>query len=333
VKYRTIGTDPKTQRQVSVLSLGAMLFGTVTDEPTSMAILDRYVEAGGTFIDTSNNYAFWVNQTQGGESEALLGRWRRSRGIGDDILIATKLAGRPIAAGLSFAETAKRSNIEGLSAKTIRESAERSRDTLGVERIDLLYAHAEDPVTPLQETVEAFAELVADGTVGLLGASNHWSWRVERARNLAAAAGLPGYEVLQYHHSYLRQRFDLPGRRSQDGNQGLLSGELISYLREEPKLALVAYSPLLGGAYVRSDKPLGPQYEHAGTAARLATLQEVAKQTGATANQVVLAWLMGGDVPMIPLVGASSVSQLDESLASVDLELTEEQRARMDATV
>jgi aryl-alcohol dehydrogenase-like predicted oxidoreductase len=333
VKYRTIGTDPKTQRQVSVLSLGAMLFGTVTDEPTSFAILDRYVEAGGTFIDTSNNYAFWVNQTQGGESEALLGRWRRSRGIGPEIIIATKLAGRPTAPGLSFAETAKRSNIEGLTGKAIRESSERSRETLGVDRIDVLYAHIEDPITPLEETVETFADLVHEGTVGLLGVSNHWSWRVERARNLAVAAGLPGYEILQYHHSYLRQRFDLPSRRSTDGNQGLLSGDLISYLRENPALTLVAYSPLLGGAYTRSDKPLGREYDHGGTAARLATLQEIAKQTGATPNQVVLSWLLGGDLPTIPLVGASSVTQLNESLAAVDLDLTADQRARLDASV
>src|SRR5215467_14673135 len=82
MKYRTIGTDPATRREVSVLSLGAMHFGTATDEATSFAILDRYVEAGGTFIDTADNYAFWVG-TQGGESEELLGRWRRSRGVGE----------------------------------------------------------------------------------------------------------------------------------------------------------------------------------------------------------------------------------------------------------
>ena len=81
MKYRVIGTDPATRRSVSVLSLGAMLMGTRTDEETSFAILDRYVAAGGTFIDTSGNYAFWVNGTQGGESEELLGRWRRSRGL------------------------------------------------------------------------------------------------------------------------------------------------------------------------------------------------------------------------------------------------------------
>jgi aryl-alcohol dehydrogenase-like predicted oxidoreductase len=325
VRYHTIGTDPATRLEVSVLSLGAMLFGTATDEPTSFAILDRYLEGGGTFIDTSNNYAFWINGTQGGESEELLGRWRRSRGIGDEVVVATKLGARPLAPGTSFAN-----NAEGLSARVIRQSAERSRERLGMARLDLLYAHIEDPAVPLAETVEGFAELVAEGTVGLLGVSNHWAWRVERARNLAAAAGLPGYEVLQYHYSYLRPRTDLPGPLCQDGEQGVASGDLLSYLRAEPELALVAYSPL-GGGYVRQDKPLEAEFDHPGTPRRLAALREVAEQAGATVNQVVLAWLMGGELPIIPLVGASSVAQLDESLAAVDLELTPDQRARLDA--
>ena len=102
MKYRVIGTDPATRRSVSVLSLGAMLMGTRTDEETSFAILDRYVAAGGTFIDTSGNYAFWVNGTQGGESEELLGRWRRSRGISDSVVIATKVGARPLAPSFSF---------------------------------------------------------------------------------------------------------------------------------------------------------------------------------------------------------------------------------------
>jgi aryl-alcohol dehydrogenase-like predicted oxidoreductase len=326
VKYRTIGTSPSTRREVSVLSLGAMHFGTATDEATSFAILDRYVEAGGTFIDTADNYAFWANGGQGGESEELLGRWRRSRGVGGELVIATKLGARPLAPGTSYVD-----NAEGLSARVIRESAERSRDRLGLARLDLLYAHIEDPAVPLAETVEAFAGLVAEGTVGLLGASNHWAWRVERARCLAAAAGLPGYEVLQYQHSYLRPRTGRPGQLSPDGDQGAVGGDLLSYLRAEPQLTLVAYSPLLKGAYARDDRPLEPEFDHPGTPARLAALREVAKDVGATVNQVVLAWLIGGQVPVIPLVGASSVAQLEESLAAVDLELTEEQRKRLDA--
>ena len=329
MKYRTIGTSPVTRREVSVLALGTMHFGTVTDEATSFALLDRYAEAGGTFIDTSGNYAFWVNGTQGGESEELLGRWRRSRGAGEKIVVATKVGARPRAPGTSFTD-----NPEGLSAATIAESAQRSRDRLGMPRLDLLYAHIEDPAVPLAETVEAFAALVAEGTVGLLGVSNHWAWRVERARSLAAAAGLPGYEVLQYQHSYLRPRTDLPGLLSPDGNQGMLGGDLLSYLRAEPQLTMVVYSPLLRGGYVRPgklDAPEFAEYHHPGTPARLAVLRQVAKDTGATVSQVVLAWLIGGDIPIIPLVGASSVPQLDESLAAVDLELTAEQRMRLDA--
>lgn len=326
MRYRMMGTDPKTRREVSVISLGAMLMGTLTDEATSFAVLDRYAEAGGTFIDTSNNYAFWVEGTQGGESEQLLGRWRRSRGVGDEIVIATKLGARPNSPATGFTR-----DIEGLSPKVIRESAERSREHLGVERLDLLYAHVQDHGVPMRDTVEAFGELVTEGTVGLLGVSNHWAWQVERARALAAAAGLPGYEVLQYHHSYLRQRTDLPSLRSPDGQEGVAAGDLLSYLRAEPALVPVAYSPLLAGAYVRADKPLGPEFDHPGTRARQAALRTVAEETGATVNQVVLAWLIGGEVPVVPLVGASSVAQLDESLAAVDLELTAEQRATLDA--
>ena len=132
MRYRTIGSDAATQRSVSVLSLGAMLMGSRTDEATSFAILDRFVEAGGTFIDTSGNYAFWVHGTQGGESEELLGRWRRSRGIGDEIVIATKVGARPLAPAADFVRSdGSLIEMDGLSAKAIRESAERSMARLG----------------------------------------------------------------------------------------------------------------------------------------------------------------------------------------------------------
>jgi len=326
MEYRTIGKDPATRRDVSVLSLGAMLFGTATDEATSFALLDRYVEAGGTFVDTSNNYAFWNDGSQGGHSEELLGRWIRSRNVASHLVIATKVGARPLAPGTSYVD-----NAEGLSAKVIRESAERSRERLGVDKLDLLYAHIDDPRTAPEETVEGFAELVAEGIVGMLGVSNHWAWQVERARSIAAAAGLPGYEVLQYRHTYLRPRTDLPDERSADGQQGPVGGDLLSYLRAEPDLTLVAYNPLRAGRYVRDDKPREPEFEHAGTGPRLAALREVADETGGTPNQVVLSWLIGGEVPVIPLVGVSSLDQLDENLAGVDLKLTVEQRAKLDA--
>jgi aryl-alcohol dehydrogenase-like predicted oxidoreductase len=328
MRYTTIGNDSPSARQVSVLSLGAMRFGTTTDEATSFAILDRYVAAGGNFIDTSNNYLFFVHGTQGGESEALLGRWRASRGIGDEVVMATKAGARPIAPATSFATPR-----EGLSRTAIREASERSRERLGVPRIDLYYAHVPDQTgVPLAEQVAAFGELVADGTVGLLGLSNHWAWQVERARCLAAAAGTARTDVLQYHHTYLRMGTDIPDRRfSPDGEIGVADGSILSYLRSEPGTTLVAYSPLLNGAYTRPDKELDRGYDHPGTRARLEALDQVVKETGATANQVVLAWLIGGKLPVVPLVGASSVAQLDESLAAVDLQLSAEQRQLLDA--
>jgi aryl-alcohol dehydrogenase-like predicted oxidoreductase len=328
MRYTTIGRDSPSPRKVSVLSLGAMRFGTMTDEVTSFAILDRYVAAGGNFIDTSNNYLYFVHGTQGGESEALLGRWRASRGIGEEIVIATKVGARPVAPATGF--DAPR---EGLSRAAIREASERSRERLGVQRIDLYYAHVPDQTgVPLDEQAAAFAELVADGTVGLLGLSNHWAWQVERARGLAAAAGTAGADVLQYHHTYLRMRTDIPDLRfSPDGEIGVADGSILSYLRAEPGIALVAYSPLLNGAYTRPDRELDRGYDHPGTRARLTALDQVVQETGATANQVVLAWLIGGGLPVVPLIGASSIGQLDESLAAVDLQLSAGQRQLLDA--
>jgi aryl-alcohol dehydrogenase-like predicted oxidoreductase len=176
------------------------------------------------------------------------------------VVIATKLGGRLRRARTSFADAARLENVEGLSADAIRASVRRSRDALGIDRLDLLYAHLDDPSTPLQETVEAFAGLVREGTLGLVGVSNQWTWRVEQARELATRAGIPGYEVLQYHFTYLRPRTDFPGRRSPDGEPGIAGGDLLSYLRAHPALTAVVYSPLLRGAYVRDDKPLGVEY-------------------------------------------------------------------------
>jgi aryl-alcohol dehydrogenase-like predicted oxidoreductase len=106
------------------------------------------------------------------------------------------------------------------------------------------------------------------------------------------------------HYAYLRRRAGVPRRRSAGGSPGVVRGDLLSLLRYEPGLTPVAYTPLLSGSYVRADRPLGPEFEHAGTAPRLSALRAVAAETGATVNQVVPAWLTGGEVPVIPLVGA-----------------------------
>ncbi len=162
--------------------------------------------------------------------------------------------------------------------------------------------------------------------------SNQWAWQLERARGRGPAAGTARADVLQYHHTYLRMRTDIPDPRfSPDGEIGVADGAILSYLRAGPGMTLVAYSPLLGGGYTRPGKGLDRGYDHPGTSARLRALGQVVRETGATANQVVLAWLMGGELPVVPLIGASSVGQLDESLAAVDLQLSAQQRRLLDA--
>jgi aryl-alcohol dehydrogenase-like predicted oxidoreductase len=303
-------------------ALGAMYFGTRVDEATSMAILDRFVERGGTWIDTANCYAFWADPSGvGGQSEAVIGRWLASRPGGrDKVRISTKVGQQPTVPG-RWPESA-----EGLSAAVIRTALRESLDRLRTDRIELYWTHAEFRNVPLEETVEALGKLVADGLVERLGASNHHTWRVERARRIAQERGVAGYTALQLRHSYVQPR---PGTRLPDAGHMLLSPEAQDYVRSEG-LLLWVYTALLNGAYTRPDRPLPEAYDHPGTARRLAVLGQVADELGATRNQVVLAWLAGGDPPAVPIVGVSTVAQLDEALDARELTLTDEQRRRLD---
>ncbi|GAB3721045.1 aldo/keto reductase [Nocardiopsis oceani] len=313
-------------RTVSALCLGAMQFGSTTDAVTSTALLDRFLEAGGTFIDTADCYQFWVEGGQGHESETFLGQWRRERGVTDEVVIATKLGAQPTVPGTGL-ETQ-----EGLSAKAVALAAERSRERLGVDTLDLLYAHRQDPKTPIEETVGAFAELVAEGAIRGTGISNHRTWLLERARAAAEANGQPRPRVLQYRYSYLQPRHDAA---LESASHMHVTPELLDFVRAEEsegrEQTLVAYTPLLNGSYTRPDRPLEYAYDHPGTAARLAVLDAVAGEAGATRNQVVLAWLMDHEPSVVPLVGVSSLAQLDEAIEATDLTLTVDQHARLTA--
>ncbi|HEX6352169.1 aldo/keto reductase [Actinophytocola sp.] len=305
------------------LALGAMLFGTVTEERRSFELLDRFVDAGGVWIDTANCYAFWEDPTGfGGKSEALLGRWLARRpGVRDRVRISTKVGCEPTVAG-QFPESA-----EGLSAAVIKSGIEGSLTRLGTDHVELYWAHKPDPVTPLDETVAAFDELVSAGTVGRLGCSNYPTWQVERARQLAKAGGGVGFTAVQQHHTYLQPR---PATQPTVVHRfGAVTDEVLHYLEHHPDMALWAYTPLLSGRYTRADKPLPAEYDHSGTTHRLAVLDEVAAETGTNRNRVVLAWLTGGNPAVTPIVGVSTVEQLDEAIAGVSLELTAEQRERL----
>jgi aryl-alcohol dehydrogenase-like predicted oxidoreductase len=297
--------------EVSALCLGAMYFGTRSDVPSSRRVLDAYVDAGGTFIDTANIYAHWIEGGRGGESETLIGNWMREHGNRDRLFIASKV-------GFDYPGTAI-----GLRASQIREEAEKSLQRLGVETLDLFYAHVDDRTTPLEETMKAFDDLVQAGKVRFVGASNYRAWRLEQARWVSETNGWTPFCCIQQRYTYLPVR---PGAST--GRQTAVNVDLTDYCAATG-MTLLAYSVLLGGAYTRDDKPLPVAYDNDDNRERLAALRAVADETGKTLNQVVLRWMRQSTPAVIPLVAASSEEQLQENLGALTFELTEEQMERL----
>ncbi|MGY5111135.1 aldo/keto reductase, partial [Streptomyces griseus] len=193
---------------------------------------------------------------------------------------------------------------------------------LGVDHVDLLWAHAEDRTVPLRETVGAFGELVAKGVALRVGAANHTAWRVESARSLARERGVEPWTALQLRHSLVQPR---PLAPIAEGGHRMLTAEDLDLARSEG-LAVWSYSSLMWGSYVRADKPLPSIYDHPGTARVLGVLDGVAGELSATRNQVVLAWLMRQGID--PIVGASRVEQIEEALAARRVRLGDEHLAR-----
>lgn len=285
------------------------------------------VEAGGTTIDTANCYAFWQSDTgAGGQSEALIGRWLAANpGLRDDLVLATKVGQEPREPGVFEAPW------EGLSAPVVAREFERSRERLGVETIDVYWAHGEDRSVDLAETVGAFGQLIRDGGVTRLGISNHPTWRVEQARGIARAQGLEPFSLLQLTTSYVEPRpgAAVPGK---DHRFGFASDETSDYVTTHPEIETWAYSPLIQGSYDRADRPFPDAYDHPGTTRRLEALSAVAEELRVSRGQVVLAWLMtptGNRPAWRPIAGVSSVGQLDEAIAAAQLELTPDQLDRL----
>ncbi|WP_433832613.1 aldo/keto reductase [Actinoplanes sp. CA-015351] len=303
----------------SPLVLGAMMFGTTIDEHTSFALLDRFVERGGTWIDTANCYSFWASGTgHGGDSEQILGRWLAARpGVRDQVQIATKLGAEPLGPG-SWPD-----RREGLSPAAIKAAFARSQERLGLDRVDLLWLHQEDRSVPIEDVVDTLAGLDADR----FGVSNFPAWLVERGRAHATKIGAKPFDALQLNATYLRPR---PGTLSPGvvHRFGVLSDEQADYAAEH-QMDLWAYTPLMSGAYDNPAKPIDEVYDHPGNTARLKVLDEVATESQASRSQVVLAWLLSRGIR--PMLGGSKVSQLDTALDGVDLKLTDDQLHRLNA--
>ncbi|MFF5471390.1 aldo/keto reductase [Streptomyces achromogenes] len=298
--------------------LGTMDFGTRVAPDRAFAILDSFVAGGGVWLDTANCYSFWADPSGvGGASERVIGAWLKARpGARDRVRIATKVRQNPLVPH-SWPQSA-----EGLSARAVRTGIEESLKRLGVEHVDLLWAHAEDRTVPLEETVGAFGELVAKGVALRVGAANHAAWRVERARSLAREQGVAPWTALQLRHSLVQPRPLTPVAES---GHRMLTAEDLDLARSE-SLTVWSYSSLLWGSYVRADKPLPDTYDHPGTTRVLAVLDDVAAELSVTRNQVVLAWLMRQGID--PIVGAGRAEQIEEALAARRVRLADEHLAR-----
>ncbi len=300
-----------TGELVSKLCLGAMYFGTKQNQDESFNLLDQYFDEGGNFIDTANIYAHWVPNGKGGESERCLGQWIKSRGCRNKVFIATKV-------GFPYQEVPR-----SLKAEIIEEECNKSLQRMGLETIDLYYAHNDERGTPIEETLEAFHRLVQAGKVRYIGASNYLAWRLEEARFASQQNGWPTYQCVQQRHTYIRKKhgetFD---------PQVAVNDDLLDYCRNR-KITLLAYSALLSGAYTRKDRQIDEKYNSKDTEKRLETLLSVATEISRTPNQVILAWMLGSDPAVLPLIAASTKGQMEENIEALTIELTNEQVIRL----
>ncbi len=293
---------------VSEICLGAMMFGTTVSKEDAYAILDAYLEMGGNFIDTSNNYAHWAGT--GDESETLLGEWLRDRGCRDKVVIATKVGFDRHGEGAGL----KREQIEYWCDESLRK--------LGTDYIDLYYAHTDDPDTPMEETLEAFYSLIKKGKVRVLGGSNYDTWRFAEFNQLAKDNGCAPYTVMQQRFSYLHCRHDIKPNYIFNENVGR---ERLRYL-ENKDIPLVAYSSLIRGAY--EDISRLPENYVGG--ARFDVLANMAKEKGITNSALAVAWMcnlyrMKGFPRVVPLFSSSNPKHFRANCAGAELVLSDEE--------
>lgn len=294
--------------QVAPLALGGNVFGWTADEKTSFAVLDAFVDAGFNLVDTADIYSNWVPGHAGGESETVIGRWLQAGGRRDRVVLATKL-GKPMGDGRT-----------GLSRRWMRQAVEDSLRRLQTDRIDLYQSHDDDPATPLEETMAAFGELVKEGKVRAIGASNFTAARLAEANAVAARLGVPRYEALQPLYNLVERpayEAELQPLCVREGIGvinffGLARGFLSGKYRSDADLAK---SPR--GEGVR-------RYLNDHGRRVLAALDTVAARHGATPAQVALAWQMAQPGITAPIASATSVAQLQELLGAARLALSAE---------
>ncbi len=303
-----------TDIAIAPLALGGNVFGWSADEAASFAVLDAFVAEGLQCIDTADTYSGWVPGNSGGESETIIGRWLKKSGKRDKVVIATKVA--------------KWSKRKGLSPANIAAAADDSLQRLGIDRIDLYFAHEDDASVPLADTLGAFQRLIEAGKVRAIGASNYSGARLAEALAVSAEHGLPRYEVVQ-------PEYNLVARRNYEKD--------IEPIVRREKLGVVCYyalaSGFLTGKY-RSEADLGKSAARGGSVQKylnarglrvLTALDSIAAAHRATPAQVALAWLIARPSITAPIASATSAEQVRDIAAATRLSLTKEEIAELDA--
>lgn len=290
---------------IAPLAFGGNVFGWTANEKTSFELLDAFVAAGFNFIDSADVYSRWQAGNQGGESETILGKWLKSRGNRDKVVIATKL-------GIEMGPGKK-----GLSRAYMMRAVEASLGRLQTDYIDLYQSHRDDPATPIEETLSAYGELIKQGKVREIGASAFSAPRLSEALRLSSAHGLPRYQSLQPLYNLVeRKEFE---------------GEVEALCRRE-KLGVIPYyslaSGFLTGKYRAAADAEGRargsrvvKYMNGAGFRVLAALNEVAKRCNAKPAQIALAWMMRRPGITAPIASATNLAQLREIMQAPEITL------------
>lgn len=305
MKLRTLGRSPL---QVAPLAFGGNVFGWSADEARSFELLDAFVDHGFNLIDTADAYSAWVEGNEGGESEAIIGRWLKKSGKRDKVVIATKVA--------------KWKRYPGLSPTNIREAVEDSLRRLQVDCIDLYQAHEDDPKVPLEETLRTFDELVQSGKVRVIGASNYEASRFADALNTSEEKHLARFESMQPEYNLMdRKGFE-------DGLQPLCVREdvgVISYYSLASGFLSGKYRSEADLAKSKARAPKVKAYLNDRGTRVLSALDQVAEAHGATPAQVSLAWVMAQPSIAAAIASATTAEQLSDIARSASLSLSHDE--------
>lgn len=303
----------KSDVEAAPWALGTNVFGWTIDEAASFKILDAFTEAGFNLVDTADVYSRWKEGNQGGESESIIGRWLKSSGKRDRIVLATK-----VGSDMGQGKTLRK----GYILTAVEDSLRR----LHTDYIDLYQSHFDDLTTPVEETLEAYAELIKAGKVRIIGASNFTSQRLEQAMKASDELGLPRYETLQpLYNLYSREEFEkdlLPvcekHQLSVIPYYGLASGFLTGKYRSEADLSK---SPRGGGV---------KKYMNPKGMAILKALDEAAEKYNATPGAIALAWLMHQPTVAAPIASVTTMQQFNEIAKAVEIELDDDTLEALD---